>query len=79
MSINVTNQQFGGGGRWPAHGFQEARPEDLPGSAAIWDAAAKYGRNSEAVAAATYQAVKALESELVELRTTVQNAVGGSA
>lgn len=51
------------GGAEPAHRLPGARPDDLPISAAVWDVADRYGRQSEAVVLALYEAVKKLEAE----------------
>jgi len=42
------------------------RPDDLPISAAVWDVAKNYGKQSEAVVVALYEAVKQLEASHAE-------------
>lgn len=51
--------EFGGFGG--SIGLPGPRPDDLPISAAVWDVADTYGKHSEAVVVALYEAVKALE------------------
>ncbi len=53
----------------PTHRLPGSRPDDLPIAAAIWDAGDKYGKESQAVVTALYEAVKQLETELIALRT----------
>ncbi|MFN3003019.1 hypothetical protein [Mycolicibacterium wolinskyi] len=48
------------------HPFKEDRPEDLPVSAELWDAAQKY--SGPGLMIAIYRAVKQLESEVIALR-----------
>lgn len=50
-------------------GYQEPRPDNLPLTAAIWDASHRYGRDSQAVAISVYAAIKRLEAEVIALRT----------
>lgn len=49
----------------PTHRLKGLRPDHLPLSAAVWDAANSYGKDSQAVVQALYEAVKALESEIL--------------
>lgn len=51
-----------GGSGQPSHYLPGTRPDDLPISATVWDAAKKHGKQSEAVAVALYEAVKQLEA-----------------
>lgn len=48
------------------HPFHEDRPDDLPVSAGVWDAAKKY--NGIGLTTAIYQAIKQLEAEVIALR-----------
>ena len=50
------------------HGFQSPRPDDLPLAANVWDAARSFGRGSETAQVALYDALVALEAEVIELR-----------
>jgi hypothetical protein len=61
MDISMQTTTFGG----PDHGLRlpGPRPDDLPISAAVWDVADTYGKHSEAVVVALYEAVKLLEAE----------------
>jgi hypothetical protein len=52
----------------PSHALPGGRPDDLPISAAVYDRSISHGRQSQAVAEALYEAVKALESEIAGLR-----------
>jgi hypothetical protein len=52
----------------PAHRLKGARPDDLPLSAAVWDAADRYGNDSKAVVQALYEALKQLESDSIASR-----------
>ena len=65
MSTDISMQttQLGGGpdGR-QAHWLPGDRPTELPISAAVWDVAKSYGKQSEAVVVALYEAVKKLEA-----------------
>jgi len=59
--ISVQTTTFGGSGQ-PSHYLPGPRPDDLPISAGVWDVAKNYGKQSEAVVAALYEAVKQLEA-----------------
>jgi len=59
--ISVQTTTFGGSGQ-PLHYLPGPRPDDLPISAGVWDVAKNYGKQSEAVVAALYEAVKQLEA-----------------
>lgn len=59
--ISVQTTTFGGSGQ-PSHYLPGPRPDELPISAAVWDVAKKYGKQSEAVVIALYEAVKKLEA-----------------
>lgn len=48
------------------HPFHEDRPDDLPVSAGVWDAATKY--NGIGLTTAIYKAIKQLEAEVIALR-----------
>lgn len=48
------------------HPFHEDRPDDLPASAGVWDAATKY--SGIGLTTALYQAIKQLEAEVIALR-----------
>ncbi|WP_133259079.1 hypothetical protein [Mycolicibacterium sp. GF69] len=48
------------------HPFHEDRPDDLPVSAGLWDAARKF--LGVGLATAMYRAIKPLETELIALR-----------
>lgn len=63
MSTNISVQTttFGGSGQ-PPHYLPGPRPDDLPISAAVWDVAKNYGKQSESVVIALYEAVKKLEA-----------------
>ena len=63
MDISVQTTHFGGDpdGHQP-HWLPGPRPEDLPISAEVWDVAQTYGKQSEAVVVALYEAVKKLEA-----------------
>jgi hypothetical protein len=52
----------------PRHPFNEDRPDHLPVSAEVWDAAPQYSSGSTAMAAVLYQAIKQLEAEVIALR-----------
>lgn len=52
----------------PTHRLPGPRPGELPIAAAIWDAGDKYGKQSQAVVTALYEAVKQLETELAAFR-----------
>jgi hypothetical protein len=60
MDISMQTTAFGS--PEPAHTLPGGRPDDLPISAAVWDAADHYGKQSQAVVAALYEAVKKLEA-----------------
>jgi len=49
------------------HPFHEDRPDDLPVSAEVWDAARKY--SGIGLTTAIYRAIKQLETEIVALRS----------
>jgi hypothetical protein len=49
-----------------SHPFHDDRPDDLPVSAAVWDAATEY--SGIGLTTALYQAIKQLETEVVALR-----------
>ncbi len=57
------------GSHQPWHRLPGDRPDRFPLSAAVWDAADRYEKNSQAVIEALYAAVKRLETELASLRT----------
>lgn len=59
--ISVQTTTFGGSGQ-PSHYLPGTRPDDLPLSAAVWDVAKTYGKQSDAVVIALYEAVKQLEA-----------------
>lgn len=61
--ISVQTTTFGGSGQ-PSHYLPGPRPEKLPISAKVWDVAKDYGKESEAVVVALYEAVMRLESAL---------------
>jgi len=52
----------------PQHPFNEQRPDHLPVSAEVWDAAPQYSSGGTAMARVLYQAIKQLEAEIIELR-----------
>lgn len=52
---------FGDAGQ-PSHCLPGPRPDDLPISAKVWDAAKTYGKDSQAVMVAMYEAIKQLEA-----------------
>lgn len=52
----------------PTHRLPGPRPDKLPMAAAIWDASNQYGKQSQAVVTALYDAVKQLETDLASLR-----------
>jgi len=60
--ISIQTTTFGGSGQ-PSHYLPGPRPHDLPISAGVWDVAKNYGKDSAAVVAALYEAVKKLEAE----------------
>ncbi|OBK56175.1 hypothetical protein A5656_19900 [Mycobacterium gordonae] len=60
--ISVQTNTFGGSGQ-PSHYLPGPRPDDLPISAEVWEAAKTYGKDSAAVITALYEAVKKLEAE----------------
>lgn len=63
MSSDISMQSTTTGGpRQPSHYLPGPRPDDLPISAAVWDVAKSYGKQSEAVVIALYEAVKKLEA-----------------
>ncbi len=53
---------FGGDPDHPSHYLPGSRPDVLPISAKVWDVAKDYGKQSEAVGVALYEAVKKLEA-----------------
>jgi hypothetical protein len=65
MSTDISMQttHFGGDpdGRQP-YWLPGPRPDNLPISATVWDVAKSYGKQSEAVVVALYEAVKQLEA-----------------
>lgn len=61
MDISMQTTHFGGSGQ-PSHYLPGPRPDGLPISAAVWDVAKTYGKQSEAVVLALYEAVKKLEA-----------------
>ncbi|WP_234714168.1 hypothetical protein [Mycolicibacterium chlorophenolicum] len=63
MSTDISMQTttIGHAGQ-PTHYLPGPRPDDLPLSAGVWDIAKKYGKQSEAVVVALYEAVKKLEA-----------------
>jgi hypothetical protein len=50
----------------PQHPFHDDRPDHLPISAEIWDAARRY--SGIGLTTAIYQALKKLETDLIALR-----------
>lgn len=60
--IGMQTTHFGDPNGRQAHWLPGPRPDDLPISAAVWDIAKGYGKQSEAVVVALYEAVKQLES-----------------
>jgi hypothetical protein len=60
MDISVQTTTFGGPS--PSNGLPGPRPADLPISAAVWDVGDRYGKQSDAVVIALYEAVKQLEA-----------------
>lgn len=59
--ISIQTTTYGGSGQ-PSHYLPGPRPDDLPISAAVWEVAKDYGKQSEAVVIALYEAVKKLEA-----------------
>jgi hypothetical protein len=59
--ISMQTTAYGGSGQ-PSHYLPGPRPNDLPISGAVWDVAKNYGKQSEAVVVALYEAVKQLEA-----------------
>jgi hypothetical protein len=66
--VDIGMQTTTHGNPEPTHRLRGARPDDLPISAAVWDAADLYGKRSDAVIQALYDAVKQLETESIEPR-----------
>lgn len=60
--ISVQTTHFGGDPDHQPHWLPGPRPDDLPISAAVWDVATNYGKQSNAVVVALYEAVKKLEA-----------------
>lgn len=61
--ISIHHTQFGGDPNYQPHYLPGPRPNELPISAEVWDAAKTYSKDSAAVVAALYEAVKRLEAE----------------
>ncbi|QFS89124.1 hypothetical protein FIV07_00120 [Mycobacterium sp. THAF192] len=59
--IGMHATTFGAAGQ-PSHHLPGPRPDELPISAAVWDVAKSYGKQSDAVVIALYEAVKKLEA-----------------
>lgn len=70
MSTDISMQTttIGGSGQ-PSYYLPGPRPDDLPISAAVWDVAKNYGKQSEAVVLALYEAVKKLEANQQDARS----------
>jgi len=65
MSTDIsvhTTRSGGNPDRRQSHWLPGPRPDDLPISAAVWDVAKNYGKQSQAVVVALYEAVKQLEA-----------------
>ncbi|QFS89490.1 hypothetical protein FIV07_01965 [Mycobacterium sp. THAF192] len=60
--ISIQTTQFGDPDGHQPHWLPGPRPADLPISAAVWDVAKSYGKQSDAVVIALYEAVKKLEA-----------------
>ncbi|MET7774084.1 hypothetical protein [Nocardia sp. NPDC005366] len=59
---NIAVQSYGSDpNQAPSHALPGGRPEGLPLSASIYDASVTYGKDSQAVVVALYEAVKDLE------------------
>ena len=61
ISLQTTRVGVDPDGHQP-HWLPGPRPDDLPISAAVWDVAKSYGKDSKAVVTALYEAVKQLEA-----------------
>jgi hypothetical protein len=61
MDISMQTNEFGSPN--PSHRLPGPRPDHLPISAAVWEVADNYGKQSDAVVVALYEAVKKLEAE----------------
>ena len=67
MDIAIQTTMFGS--PEPLHRLTGARPERLPLAAMVWDAADHYGKDSQAVVHALYEALKQLETDVIASRT----------
>lgn len=56
------------GTKLSANGFKSPRPDHLPLSAAVWDAADRFDKGGPTVAEALFDALAALETEVIALR-----------
>lgn len=52
----------------PPHPFREPRPDDLPISAAAWDAAKRTGGDAGFLLPVLFAAIKQLEAEVAAIR-----------
>lgn len=58
----MQTESLGGSGQ-PSHYLPGPRPDELPISATVWDVAKSYGKQSDAVVVALYEAVKKIEAD----------------